>query len=135
MKKSVWQYEVSLPRFSKIEEDKKTDILIIGGGICGILCAYFLDKKGIDYILVEGSYICSGATKNTTAKITSQHGLIYDKLINSIGKDGAKAYLIANQDAVSEYEKLCKNIDCDFEKKKAYTYWCMPFIYSLSDFE
>ena len=122
MKKSVWQDEVSLPRFRKIEEDKNTDILIIGGGICGILCAHFLDTKGIDYILVEGSDICSGATKNTTAKITSQHGLIYDKLINSIGKDGAEAYLIANQDAVSEYEKLCKNIDCDFEAKKAYTY-------------
>ncbi len=122
MNKSVWTDEVLLPRFSKIEEDKKTDILIIGGGICGILCAYYLNQKGIDYILAEGSSICSGATKNTTAKITSQHGLIYDKLINSIGKDGAQKYLFANQDAVSEYEKLCKNIDCDFEKKRAFTY-------------
>ena len=78
MKKSVWQDEISLPKFRQIEEDKKTDVLIIGGGICGILCAYFLHKKGIDYVLAEGSTICSGATKNTTAKITSQHGLIYD---------------------------------------------------------
>lgn len=122
MNKSVWKDEVLLPQFGKISEDKKTDVLIIGGGICGILCAYFLKQKGIDYVLTEGSAICSGATKNTTAKITSQHGLIYDKLINSVGKDGAKAYLFANQDAVAEYEKLCQNIDCDFEKKKAYTY-------------
>lgn len=122
MKKSAWQDEVSLPKFRKIEEDTKTDVLIIGGGICGILCAYFLHEKGIDYILAEGSVICSGTTKNTTAKITSQHGLIYDKLISSIGRDGAKAYLFANQDAISAYEKLCKNIDCDFEKKTAYTY-------------
>ncbi len=122
MKKSVWQYEVSLPKFEQIKGDIKTDVLIIGGGLCGILCAYFLKEKGIDYILLEGSTICSGTTKNTTAKITSQHGLIYNNLINSIGHDGAKKYLFANQDAVSEYEKLCKNIDCDFEKKKAYTY-------------
>ena len=122
MNKSVWKAEVSLQNFGKIEEDKKTDVLIIGGGICGILCAYFLHKKGIDYVLAEGSTICSGATKNTTAKITSQHGLIYDKLINSVGKDGAQKYLFANQDAVAEYEKLCQNIDCNFEKKKAYTY-------------
>ncbi len=122
MNKSVWQDGVSFQKFGKLEEDKKTDILIIGGGICGLLCAYFLHQKGIDYILAEGSSICSGTTKNTTAKITSQHGLIYDKLINSIGRAGAEKYLFANQDAVSEYEKLCKNIDCDFERKKAYTY-------------
>lgn len=128
MKKSVWQDKISMPVFGKITEDMKTDVLIIGGGICGILCACFLQQKGIDYILVEGSDICSGTTKNTTAKITSQHGLIYDKLINSIGKDGAQKYLFANQEAVAEYEKLCKNIDCDFEKKNAYTY-------SLSDSE
>ena len=119
MNKSIWQDEVTLHQFGKINEDKRTDVLIIGGGICGILCAYFLRQKGIDYVLAEGSTICSGTTKNTTAKITSLHGLIYDKLINSIGKDGAKKYLFANQDAVAEYEKLCKNIDCDFEKKKA----------------
>jgi len=122
MNKSVWQDGVSFQKFGKLEEDKKTDVLIIGGGICGILCAYFLHQKGIDYILAEGSSICSGVTKNTTAKITSQHGIIYDKLINSIGRDGAEKYLFANQDAVLEYEKLCQHIDCDFEKKKAYTY-------------
>lgn len=122
MNNSIWQNDVSLNQHSRINEDKKTDILIVGGGICGILCAYFLHQKGIEYILVEGSTICSGATKNTTAKITSQHGLIYDKLINSIGKSGAQKYLFANQDAVAEYEKLCRNMDCDFEKKKAYTY-------------
>ena len=122
MKKSVWQDEVAFPKFRQVKEDIKTDVLIIGGGICGILCAHFLNQKGIDYVLAEGSTICSGTTKNTTAKITSQHGLIYDKLISSIGADGAKKYFFANQDAIAEYEKLCKSIDCDFEKKKAYTY-------------
>ncbi|MDY3929692.1 MAG: FAD-binding oxidoreductase [Clostridia bacterium] len=122
MKKSVWTADTTLPQFDKLTGEKKTEVLIIGGGLCGILCAYLLQNAGIDYILAEGSRIASGTTKNTTGKITSQHGLIYDKLIRSFGKEKAQMYLNANQDAIREYEILCKNINCDFEKKSAYTY-------------
>lgn len=122
MKKSVWTAEINLPEFDKLEGEKKTDVLVIGGGLCGILCAFFLKQAGVDCILVEGNRIASGITKNTTAKITAQHGLIYDKLIREFGEELAKMYLFANSDAVLEYENLCKDIDCDFEKKSAYTY-------------
>ncbi len=124
MKKSIWTESIVLQKFNKLDQDKKTDVLIIGGGICGILCAHCLREKGVDYILVEGGRICSGITKNTTAKITSQHGLIYDKLIKSLGQETAKKYLTANENALSEYEKLCAKIDCDFERKTAHTYSC-----------
>lgn len=126
MHKSVWSDETRLPEFKTLKKDKKTDVLIIGGGLCGILCAHALHQAGVDYILVEGNTIASGITKNTTAKITSQHGLVYSKLINQFGKEKAQMYLTANQNALAEYEKLCKNIDCDFETRDAYTY-------SLSD--
>jgi len=122
MKKSVWTSDTTLPNFSKLEGEKKTDVLIIGGGICGILCAHFLKNAGVDYILAEGSSIASGITKNTTAKITSLHGLVYDKLIKNAGSEKAKMYLDANNDALREYEHLCQGIDCDFETKDAYTY-------------
>ena len=122
MKKSVWSDIVNIPNFPKLEGEKSTDVLIIGGGLCGILCAYFLKRAGVDYILVEGNKIASGITKNTTAKITSQHGLIYDKLIRTVGTEKAMMYLNANEDAIREYTNLCKEIDCDFEKKSAYTY-------------
>lgn len=69
---SVWENSAEMPKFNNLEGDIKTDVLIIGGGICGILCAYFLKQQGIDYILVEANSICSGITKNTTAKITSR---------------------------------------------------------------
>lgn len=122
MKQSVWTKTMVMPRFDKLSGDKSTDVLIIGGGLCGILCAYFLQQAGVDYILTEGDRIASGITKNTTAKITSQHGLIYDKLIRGFGKDKAQMYLTANQDALKEYEALCQNIACDFERKPAYVY-------------
>ncbi len=122
MHHSVWSDTVKLPSFSALKEDKKTDVLIIGGGMCGILCAYFLQKAGVDYILVEGKKIASGITKNSTAKITSQHGLIYADLVKKAGKEKAKQYIEANEAAVRQYEKFCQTMDCDFETKNAYTY-------------
>ncbi len=122
MKKSVWTGSVKLPSFKALGKDVKTDVLIIGGGLCGLLCAYFLGRAGINYVLVEGSKIASGATKNTTAKITFQHGLIYHKLIKTYGMEKAKMYLNANMQAFFEYEKLCKILDCDYENKDSYTY-------------
>ena len=103
MRKSIWNDSVTLSEFNKLQGDKKTDVLIIGGGICGILCAYYLKEAGIDYILVEGNKIAQGITKNTTAKITFQHGLIYDKLITSMGKEKAQMYLNANKDEITKY--------------------------------
>ncbi len=122
MKKSVWTDSIEIPQFESLNGDRKTDVLIIGGGLCGLLCAYFLQRAGIDYILVEGDRIAKGITKNTTAKITFLHGLVYSNIINSIGKENAQMYLNANKAALQEYEKMCGSMDCDFEKKSAYTY-------------
>lgn len=103
-------------------ENIHTDVLIIGGGIAGILTAYFLDKNGVDYILVEKDKICSGITGRTTAKITAQHGLIYQKLVKSMGVENAGKYLDINLRACSIYEKMCADIDCDYEVKNNYVY-------------
>lgn len=122
MKKSVWRESVKLPAFETLKKDIKTDVLIIGGGLCGILCAHFLKQAGIDCVLAEGDKIALGITGNTTAKITFQHGLIYSKIIKKYGMEKADMYLKANQIAFSEYVKLCKNLNCDFEFRDAYTY-------------
>lgn len=119
---SIWNEHTKFPSFPKLEGTKDTDILVIGGGLAGVLCAYFLKQKGVDYILAEGGKICSGTTANTTAKITSQHGLIYHKLLKKLGAEKASMYLNANQNAVEEYNKLCRNIDCNYEIKDNYVY-------------
>ena len=51
---SIWTRIEKLPSFPKLQGDTKTDVLIVGGGMAGTLCAYFLQKQGVDYILVEG---------------------------------------------------------------------------------
>lgn len=119
--KSVWQ-ETPLPQFPQLSGDLKTDVLIIGGGIAGVLTAYFLQQNGVKYALVEKGRICSGNTQNTTAKITAQHGLIYSKILRRSGVDAARKYLEANTAALNKYAELCEDIECDFEVKDNYVY-------------
>ncbi|MCI8479028.1 MAG: FAD-binding oxidoreductase, partial [Oscillospiraceae bacterium] len=73
---SIWTQTAKLPCFDTLKGDRKTDVLIIGGGMAGILCAFLLSQAGASVLIVEADQICSGITKNTTAKITAQHGLI-----------------------------------------------------------
>ncbi len=120
--KSIWSEVAQKPRFSTLERDIKTDVLVIGGGIAGVLCLYQLKNVGVDAVLVEAKEICSGVTKNTTAKLTVQHGLIYDKIIKKYGRDAAEMYFQAQNSALEKYRKLCATIDCDFEEKTAYVY-------------
>ena len=119
---SVWSDSVELPNFKPLDKDIRTDVLIIGGGIAGILCAYLLEQSSVNYALVEANRICSGITKNTTAKITSQHGMIYHKLMKRFGVEKTRMYLEANEAARKEYRKLCKEMDCEFETRSSFVY-------------
>ncbi len=122
MHQSVWTDIEQKNEFKTLDGDARTDVLIIGGGICGVLCAWFLQQQGVDYMLVDKGRIGEGITQNTTAKITSQHGLIYDKLIRSLGRERAALYFAANQKAVAQYRELASTIACDFEEKTAGVY-------------
>ena len=119
---SVWEKQAPKLRFDPLEGNKSTDVLIVGGGIAGILCAWKLKNAGVDCMVAEAKQICSGITKNTTAKITLQHGLIYQKLIKSFGEEYASLYLEAQTLAGKTYAQLCKNIDCDYETRDSYVY-------------
>ena len=111
-----------LPSFPSLEQDLKTDILIVGGGMAGLLCACALNRACADYALIEADRICGGITRNTTAKITSQHGLIYHKLIREYDEETARLYYEANQAAISRFRKLAADYPCQMETKPAFVY-------------
>ena len=121
---SLWSKTAVLPSFSKLEGDLSVDVAVIGGGIAGLLVAYFLKNRGIDVVVLEADQIASGQTKNTTAKITSQHGLIYGKLLRSFGAEKASQYARANQEAIRRYLQIIQKekIECSWESKPAYLY-------------
>ncbi|WP_415334660.1 FAD-dependent oxidoreductase [Clostridium perfringens] len=122
--KSVWSESCKFRKREALNKDIKTDVLVIGAGITGILTAYMLKQKGREVVLIDAAEIASGNTKNTTAKITSQHDLIYSKLISEFGEEKARQYAKANELAIKKYKEIIeyKRIECDFEEKPAYVY-------------
>lgn len=119
---SVWLESVKRTPKSKLQGDIQTDVAIIGGGMAGILTAYLLRCQGVDCVLLEANKIGGGVTQNTTAKITSQHNLIYDKLIRTGGQEKAMQYLRANELALKKFRELCQKVDCDFHTRSAFVF-------------
>lgn len=124
---SIWSGTVEIPHRPPLAGNLQVDAAVIGAGMAGILTAYFLKKQGIDAIVLEADRIASGQTKNTTAKITSQHGMIYHNLIKR-GRVSdirrAKLYARASEAAIDAYEELVESeqIDCHFKRLSSCLY-------------
>ena len=119
---SIWTETARLPQFPPLEGDVNTQVLVIGGGMAGLLCAHELGKAGVQCLVAEAKTIAGGITKNTTAKITAQHGLIYGKLLKRFGKERTGLYYRANQEALEAFRTLCEGMDCDFQEQAHYVY-------------
>ena len=122
---SLWIDEIEkINSNGELSEDTSANVCIIGAGISGITLSYYLTKKGYKTIVIERNEIGHGVTGHTTAKITSQHSLIYHYLSKQYGIKFAKKYFEANEEAINSIEEIIRenNIDCDFERKDNYIY-------------
>ena len=124
MDKSLWISSKNHQERKSLNEDIETEVCVIGAGLTGVTTAYYLGKAGKKVVILEKNTVGSHTSGNTTGKITSQHDLFYDYLINSIDKDYAKSYLQANEQAINNIENIIKeeNIECDFERQDAYVF-------------
>ena len=119
---SIWDREVRLPQFPQLEGDLRTDVLIIGGGLAGLLCAERMTDAGVECTVIEQNRIMGGVSGRTTAKLTSQHGLIYSKLLEKLGTEKARLYWRANEAALDAFRNLAEQADCDFSTQNSYLY-------------
>lgn len=121
---SIWSKTARIREHPPLQGDLNVQVAVLGGGMAGILTAYRLREQGADVAVLEASRVGSGQTKGTTAKITSQHDLIYARMIRELGAEKARQYADANQTAIGEYRRLIERlgIACQFEQRPAYLY-------------
>ncbi len=119
---SIWIETQTEPRFPALEGEHRTDVLVIGGGMAGILCAHKLHGQGVDCTVLEAGHIGGGTTQNTTAKISAAHGLIYHKLLKRLGKERTALYYQAQQKARDALCRLASRMDCELQERDAYIY-------------
>ena len=117
-----WATDADLPQFDALEKDIKTDVLVIGGGITGLLVARLCCDAGFDVTLLEAGRLCHGQTGGTTAKITTGHGFCYTDIAKRFGKDGARLFFEANQMAREQLVTMAERVPCCLEKKDMLLY-------------
>ncbi len=133
---SYWIASTGHTSYPTLNEDINVDVVIVGGGLVGISCAYLLKKEGLKVAVLEAGHIAKGTTGHTTAKITSQHELIYGKIKNQMGEELARQYADANETAIHEIKKISEenNIHCDYISQSAFVYTQQDeYIQKISD--
>lgn len=103
---SVWLSDVDSPEYPPLSGPITADVAVVGAGITGLTTALLLQRRGLDVAVVEAARIASGTTGHTTGKVTSQHTLIYGRLIRQQSEEVARSYATANQDAVQVVREL-----------------------------
>jgi glycine/D-amino acid oxidase-like deaminating enzyme/nitrite reductase/ring-hydroxylating ferredoxin subunit len=108
----------------ELDGDVRADVAVIGGGIVGITTALLLTEAGARVVLLEADRLGHGVSGHTTAKVSSQHGLIYARLRSRFGAEAARTYGLANEAALKWIADRVRRdgIDCDFRRRVAFAY-------------
>lgn len=122
MNEKIWG-EVRVQGKDGLDKDIDCEVLVIGGGIAGYLCAYKL-QNDFNVVLVEKDTLFSKTTHKTTAFITPIQGAVYATLIKKYGKDVALGYYNSQREQIKEYKDIIEkdNIDCDFNEAEGFLY-------------
>lgn len=124
LNESYWIYSTNTTNYPSLENNIDVDVAIIGGGIAGLTSAFELSMSGVNVAVFEANRIAKGTSGHTTAKITTQHNIIYSKIEDSISITMAKQYAVANQNGLDFIIDTVKknNIDCNLKKLPSYIY-------------
>jgi glycine/D-amino acid oxidase-like deaminating enzyme/nitrite reductase/ring-hydroxylating ferredoxin subunit len=125
---SCWLAAAPPTDYPELGGSLHADTVVVGAGIVGLTTALKLCEAGRDVIVVEALRVGGQVTGRSTAKITTQHGLIYDPLIRTRGLDAALSYAEANVAGVRQITRWVEElgIDCALEKRDAYAYTTSP---------
>lgn len=116
--KSVWMNEKQ-KEYQRLNQNIECEILIVGAGLSGLLCAYQLQDKYEKIVIIESDFIASGASGRNTGKVTSLHGTNFHQILKKHGKEKACVYFEENAKAIHEYKKIIEKyqIECDWKEK------------------
>lgn len=120
----LWFATAPSTDYAPLDGETAADVAVVGGGIVGVTTALHLLEDGHDVVLLERGRVVEGVTGRTTAKVTSLHGLVYDRIRRTLGTEAAGRYGAANEAAIDEIaDRVAEtDIDCGLRRLPAYTY-------------
>ena len=86
------------PDYPALEQDVRTDVVIVGGGITGALCAYMLTQAGIPVVVVDARAIGTGSTCASTSLLQYEIDTPLHELVDLVGeKNAVRSYQLCAQ--------------------------------------
>lgn len=92
-----------LPSYPSVKEDFETEILVIGAGLSGLLCAYGLLKEGRNVTVVTANTVGDGACRFSPGIMSADGGPDLLRLKELIGQENAIGWSFFN----SKSGRLC----------------------------
>ncbi len=121
---SVWMATANTPIQSRLRENIRTDVCIIGAGIAGMTTAYLLAKEGRSVVVVDDGAIGGGMTGRTTAHLTNAYDDRFAEMEKLHGADGARLLAESHTAAINKVEMIAREeeIDCGFQRVDGYLF-------------
>jgi len=122
--KSLWLKGIKNNKVKALKSTLYTDVLIIGGGITGISCAYHLMNKSLKVTVIDQGHIAHGVTANTTGKLTYLQDITIPKIENVYGNEYTNLYIKSQIEAIELVKNIIinNNINCNYESNSSYLY-------------
>ena len=121
---SLWVDTAKPLKYSKLESDLETEVVIVGGGLAGLSVGYCLSKAGKKVVIIEDGFLGSGETGRTTAHITNALDDRYFEIQRIHGKEAASLAAASHTSAINFISDTVsrENIDCDLQKVDGYLF-------------
>jgi gamma-glutamylputrescine oxidase len=100
-------YEASTnrPTFPTLEDNIRTDVVIIGAGFSGLSAAIHLAKRGYQVAILEADDVCSGASGRNGGQTIVGYACSYDDLKKQLGIIGARTLWDMSIQAVRQIDQ------------------------------
>jgi glycine/D-amino acid oxidase-like deaminating enzyme/nitrite reductase/ring-hydroxylating ferredoxin subunit len=119
--RSLW-FDTGEPpsAYPALDGERRADVAVIGAGITGMTAALLLARAGRSVVVIDQHVVAGGTTGHSTAKVTSQHGPIYQTLRGTHGRGAARRYAEAMEAAKEQIAGA--GVECGFRRRAAYVY-------------
>ncbi len=134
---SLWMATANTPAQSRLRENIRTDVCIVGAGIAGLSIAYMIGREGRSVVVLDDGLIGGGMTGRTTAHLSNAYDDRYIEIEKTHGAEPARLTAESHTAAIQKIAEIVsqERIDCDFEWLDGFLFAAKPEHRQLLDDE
>jgi gamma-glutamylputrescine oxidase len=117
MGESVYWYKQKTSPGEPLRGATTSDVLVVGGGMAGLMCAQALAARGIDVTVIERDFCGAGASGRSSGFITPDSELSLSDLVEKFGDTRAKALWEFSKSGLERIRGTiaAHAVDCDYQ--------------------